>query len=679
VLPVRRFSVCAAALAVVTMGGLLPMVATTPAAHAAASEVLILGSTVTGGTSSLEAQEVAAQGLTPIVVDDATWSAMSSAQFATYRAIVLGDATCSSTVPSAAVANTAAWGAAVTGNILINGTDPVYHAGQGGSLVTQKAIDFVIADSGKTGLYVSLSCYYHGTAPKTAVPLLDGLRPGGFTVTGVGCYNDAHIVATHPALDGLTDSTLSNWSCSVHEAFDTWPADFTVLALAKDFGAAFTASDGTIGTPYMLASGQGLRSFPLSVTPTSATVPVGTTHTVTATLLDAATGQPAPGVLLQAVAAAATGVSVGTLLHCSTPLCTTDANGQVSFSYTSTSPGDQVITVWVDSNTNGLIDAGEPQVRAAVTWTRARSTTWLALGDSYSAGVGIPGTPDDPDNPNCRQHADLSYAGQARTTAASEHTIAFKFAACMGAVTADITARPQPNTTQFAQIDYVRANTPDVVTLTIGGNDIGFPSIASHCVVNAIVPWLVPCPVDSNAMRLVDPQKGERASWDGLYDRLVKTYVAIRKAQPASGQLYVLSYPVPFDNPLHWRLDLLLLNNCDGFSRNEARLANAMSVRLGDTIFLAVQEANRQVGGVHFVDWRPPVTTERINGRDQRVAYDPNGLCSRNGPSSADMNGLYFPIAPPGLGKDDSFHPTRRGYSNGASSLVDALNTYTWG
>jgi lysophospholipase L1-like esterase len=338
-----------------------------------------------------------------------------------------------------------------------------------------------------------------------------------------------------------------------------------------------------------------------------------------------------------------------------------------------------VITVWVDSNINGLIDPGEPQVRAAVTWTRAQSTTWLALGDSYSAGVGIPGTPDDPDNPNCRQHADLSYAGQARAAEASEHTIAFKFAACMGAVTADITDRPQPNTTQFAQIDYVKANTPDVVTLTIGGNDIGFPSIASHCVINSIVPWLVSCPVDSNAMRLADPQKGERPSWDGLYDRLVKTYVAIRKAQPAGGQLYVLSYPVPFDNPLHWRLGSLLLNNCDGFSIKEARLANAMSVRLGDTIFLAVQEANRQVGGVHFVDWRPPVTTEWINGRMQRVAYDPNGLCSRNGPSSADMNGLYFPIAPPGLGKDDSFHPTQRGYSNGASSLVDALNKYTWG
>jgi hypothetical protein len=172
----------------------------------------------------------------------------------------------------------------------------------------------------------------------------------------------------------------------------------------------------------------------------------------------------------------------------------------------------------------------------------------------------------------------------------------------MGAVTADITARPQPHTTQFAQLDYVKANKPDVVTLTIGGNDIEFPSIARDCVLHSIlswpVPWLVPCPVDSNTMQLVDRQKGEHASWDGLYDRLVKTYLAIRNAQPAGGQLYVLSYPVAFDNPLHWRLlDRLPLNRCDLFSDTEARLANAMSVRLGDTIFLAVQEANRQVGG----------------------------------------------------------------------------------
>ncbi len=69
---------------------------------------------------------------------------------------------------------------------------------------------FATDEVGKTGAYITLSCYYHGAAANTPVPFLDDLSMmGNFTVTGVGCYNDAHIVATHPALSGLTDGDLS--------------------------------------------------------------------------------------------------------------------------------------------------------------------------------------------------------------------------------------------------------------------------------------------------------------------------------------------------------------------------------------------------------------------------------------------------------------------------------------
>jgi hypothetical protein len=60
-------------------------------------------------------------------------------------------------------------------------------------------------------------------------------------------------------------------------------------------GGAYTASDGSIGTPYILASGAGLRSFPLSLSPVSATAPAGGTHTVTARLLDGETSEPVAG------------------------------------------------------------------------------------------------------------------------------------------------------------------------------------------------------------------------------------------------------------------------------------------------------------------------------------------------------------------------------------------------
>ena len=105
-------------------------------------------------------------------------------------------------------------------------------------------------------LYVTASCYYDGVGAGTPVPLLDQF--GAFTTTGVpGCFDDAHIVAVHPALAGLTDAILSNWGCSVHEAFDAFPAAFIPLAIAENVGGpgSINFADGSFGIPYILARG----------------------------------------------------------------------------------------------------------------------------------------------------------------------------------------------------------------------------------------------------------------------------------------------------------------------------------------------------------------------------------------------------------------------------------------
>ena len=87
-----------------------------------------------------------------------------------------------------------------------------------------------------------------GTAANTPVPVLDQF--GAFTVTGVGCYNNAHIVAAHPALTGMTDASLSNWSCSVHEAFDGFPGSFLPLVIANGIAqGAINFPDGSSGPP----------------------------------------------------------------------------------------------------------------------------------------------------------------------------------------------------------------------------------------------------------------------------------------------------------------------------------------------------------------------------------------------------------------------------------------------
>lgn len=374
--------------------------------HGAANDhtVLILGRSVDGGANSIEAIEAASLGATVEIASDNDWSAKSTADFATYRAIILGDPRCTAHDPSpvsAAVTTADTWGPAITGNVVLIGTDPVFHYRKGGvaggETLTAKGIAFALAESGKTGAYVTLSCYYgdkgFGASPRTPVPLLDAFEPGGFTVDGTAgevCYNDAHIVAAHPALEGLSDAGLSNWSCSVHEAFDQFPADFLALAVARNLGSSFTGPDGTIGTPYILARGPRLLALGLSLTTASPVSDVGSTATVLARQVDPITGTPIGGVLIGFLITDGpnAGIASGGLVPTGTCVpadCRTDSDGTVTFTYLGGGgAGTDSVLAFVDANASGLSDIGEPQTTTVVDWRAGApiSTPTPATGGS---------------------------------------------------------------------------------------------------------------------------------------------------------------------------------------------------------------------------------------------------------------------------------------------------------
>lgn len=60
----------------------------------------------------------------------------------------------------------------------------------------------------------------------------------------------------------LSDESLSNWGCSVHETFTEYPADFVPLVIANNLINEYTIyfADGSFGIPYILARGQSLSS-----------------------------------------------------------------------------------------------------------------------------------------------------------------------------------------------------------------------------------------------------------------------------------------------------------------------------------------------------------------------------------------------------------------------------------
>jgi cysteine-rich repeat protein len=187
---------------------------------------------------------------------------MTTADFAKYKAIVLADPDCEYD-PSGlqfAVDTKDVWSPAVTGNIVLIGTDPTFHSSSEPGAVTliDNSIKFAASGAGGTGLYFALSCYY-ANVDSANVDALAGF--GTFTVRGnLNCYNDVHIVASSPAIATLSDADLSDWS-SVHEAFSSYPTSgtggFQSLAIAKDIMGVGSQSygDGTSGLPYIISRG----------------------------------------------------------------------------------------------------------------------------------------------------------------------------------------------------------------------------------------------------------------------------------------------------------------------------------------------------------------------------------------------------------------------------------------
>lgn len=114
----------------------------------------------------------------------------------------------------------------------------------------------------------------------------------------------------------------------------------------------------------------------------------------------------------------------------------------------------------------------------------ASAATYTALGDSYAAGPLIP---NQSLNPLGCLRSDHNYAH----VAAAAKGLTLTDVSCSGATTNDMTeaqnVEPGPNPPQF---NGLNAGT-NVVSVTIGGNDIGFTEIIESCI--TYNPFSTPC------------------------------------------------------------------------------------------------------------------------------------------------------------------------------------------
>jgi hypothetical protein len=239
------------------------------------------------------------------------------------------------------------------------------------------------------------------------------------------------------------------------------------------------------------------------------------------------------------------------------------------------------------------------------------------------------------------------------------------FAPCSPASKADVFAAQ--SAAVAPQIDNVDP-TVKVVTLTIGGDDIGFGSVVSSCLVQHLASQLSnllgagvrECVVDAD-----NPgnRGGEPGGWTGIEDELVKVMDAVVAKMSPKGRLFVLTYPLVFADPSLWSG-----SSCAGFTVDNAHAFNLGVIRMGDAIDRAVRRANKSATRVQLVDWREQKSESDVWAR--------HGLCGSDTPW---VHGLRT-LEPGGLSVSpgNSFHPTAAGYSAAADllamSIASALN-----
>ncbi|UYQ61298.1 SGNH/GDSL hydrolase family protein [Streptomyces peucetius] len=146
--------------------------------------------------------------------------------------------------------------------------------------------------------------------------------------------------------------------------------------------------------------------------------------------------------------------------------------------------------------------------------TTAQSLDYVALGDSYSSGVGA-GSYDSASG-NCKR----STRAYPKLWANANSPSSFAFTACSGARTGDVTAN------QLVPL----TSATDLVSITVGGNDAGFADVMTTCV------------LQSESACLARIEQAKEYVDTTLPGKLDQVYSAISAKAPAA-RVVVLGYP----------------------------------------------------------------------------------------------------------------------------------------
>ncbi len=260
---------------------------------------------------------------------------------------------------------------------------------------------------------------------------------------------------------------------------------------------------------------------------------------------------------------------------------------------------DAAATVTAATVTAATVNAAA--VTAAV--VNAAAVNYVALGDSYSSGLGAGDYLSS--SGSCDRSAD-AYPEQ---WAAANSPATFTSAACSGATTADVLS---------GQVSALSASTT-LVSITIGGNDAGFSSVMETCVLSSTSTCL-------NAIAVA-----ETFVADQLPARLDQTLQTIRADAPYA-TVIVLGYPDLYD--------LSKTGTCIGLSTNDRTALNQGADDL-DGALQAAAQANHDT----FADVRGQFAGHEICDSGSWLhSVDIFAISSSYHPTAAGQELGYLPV-----------------------------------
>jgi hypothetical protein len=357
-----------------------------------------------------------------------------------------------------------------------------------------------------------------------------------------------------------------------------------------------------------------------------------------------------------------------------------------------------------------------------------RSVSWHSAGDSYSSGEGVlenKGT--------CAQSPDAYGPLTAIAIQGSGVTIEPNvFTACTGHLVEDFENR-RPGVEKASLLDWgleqglqTSGGRGDVVTLSFGGNDVGFADIIADCLPIPekwtwglvspgipIIAGLGGCDTSEQELTsrvdyLADPDPTLKCTGGRLKSRRDKTFNyacslllfdnntktvtddvrgsivdfykrVLERNVTDRGRLVIVGYPAILAPPNEWpAYDLL----CNGIRRGDAQKLNRVTKVLDDVLRNAVRRADQNKGRISYVS------------RYDLYRGGSHELCGKgedwlNGLAVSRSAGTILTGAETGVGTtaqtdftkiriEQSFHPTKSGHAATSQAVLLALKDVKW-